>query len=253
MLRCWLVEWMLISILYNLLLLCCCNSTAEIWELLESAQPAGSPSISQADDSGLHRPNEHHQGALGESSGAMTPTQSLYNTAIQSLCATGQATERRHGALAFRLFRRMVQLGFHCTMLTYKRLSIALSGSGAPASSGMDAVWVQHQHDAEAMRSGGGDGRPGAPSSHAAGHPERAVFRLQIEVCESMLFALASTSGDRTAPAQARQVVQTMEQNGLRQNATTLGSQLLLAIYQQDEPEAHRIWTQMQEQGENEE
>lgn len=242
---------MLISILNHLLLLCCCNSTAEIWELLESAQSAGSPSISQADDSGLHRPDQHRKGAQAESSEPIAPTQSLYNLVIQSLCAAGQATERRHGALAFRLFRRMVQQGFHCTMLTYKRLSIALSGGGAPASSGMGAVWMQHQHDAEAMRGGGG-GWPGAPS-HAAGHPERAVFRLQIEVCESMLFALASTSGDKTAPAQARQVVLTMEENGLRQNATTLGSQLLLAIYQQDEPEAHRIWTQMQEQGENEE
>lgn len=173
----------------------------EIWQLLDSAQVPGGPSISYPDPDLPARPSSSSPAAAASSSAVpvlhpLVPTAALYNQTIQALCVHGKRTSEQHAGSALGLFHRMVQQGFGVRTATYHRLMLALSEWGPPNSSGLQGVFEQFVVEAQGVERARREQqqqphtRTNQRPSAYADHPELATFRVQTFAFESMLFAL---------------------------------------------------------------
>ena len=210
----------------------------EVWQILESAQKEGTPSISRVVE------QERDAGAAAATPAAvaspLAPTADLYNLAIQSLCVHAKRADRHHAKQAFHLFQRMVQLGFHVRLTTYRDLMVALSGCGYPRDSGLDEVFQQCKADARMIRTG-----------EKRDHPDAAegAFCVPLIAFESMLFALTA-SAPRPAKvalwsSRVASIVASMERLGVAQSQATLNSRMLMAVHARDLNLVHELWAEM--------
>lgn len=204
-----------------------------MWLLLDSVQPAGTPSISHIDppgaEGGAPRRRLQHR---------TFPKALTYNMAIRTLCAHDQTTQRDHARLAQQLFQVARQLGYRLEVNSYRLLLGALSWHGSPDVSGLQEVFdcllraIAEKHVMSSF------------------HPQ--PMTLMPQDCNALLYAW--TQFDARTPEQraARRdgiafVRRTMVEHDIPLTKTIQSSLIVAAVKLDDIAEAERIIDKMYE------